>query len=292
MSASHASSSPSPPADYPPGLYLVATPIGNLGDITARALKCLAQADLILCEDSRVTGRLLKRFGIKTPMLAYHDHSAARLRPQIIARLERERIALVSDAGTPLINDPGYKLVRDARAGGCHVAVVPGASAPIAALCLSGLPSDRFLFAGFAPAKAAARRRFYQDFAGLQATLLVFETAPRLAASLSDAAAVLGPRPAAICRELTKLHEQVIDGPLDRLAAQIAAQPVKGEIVLVIAPPADDQPVLDDAAIDARLRQLLRGHGVRDAAALLAAETGLPRKRLYARALALAASHA
>ncbi len=249
-------------------------------------------ADLILCEDSRVTGRLLKHFGINTPMLAYHDHNAARLRPQIIARLEGDRIALVSDAGTPLINDPGYKLVRDARAAGRHVAVVPGVSAPITALCLSGLPSDRFLFAGFAPAKTAARRRFYQDFASLRATLLVFETAPRLAASLSDAAAVLGPRPAAICRELTKLHEQVIAGPLDRLAAQIAAQPVKGEIVLVIAPPADDQPVLDDAAIDARLRQLLLGHGVRDAAALLAAETGLPRKRLYARALALAASHA
>ncbi|GAB4150440.1 MAG: 16S rRNA (cytidine(1402)-2'-O)-methyltransferase [Sphingomonadales bacterium] len=292
MPVAHAPSPSPPPADYPPGLYLVATPIGNLGDITARALECLAQADLILCEDSRVTGRLLKHFGIDAPMLAYHDHNAARLRPQIIARLQHDRIALVSDAGTPLINDPGYKLVRDARAGGRHVAVLPGVSAPIAALCLSGLPSDRFLFAGFAPAKTAARRRFYQEFASLQATLLVFETAPRLAASLADAAAVLGSRPAAICRELTKLHEQVIAGGLDDLAAQIAAQPVKGEIVLVIAPPKDERPVLDDAAIDDRLRRLLRDHGVRDAAALLAAETGLPRKRLYARALALAASHA
>lgn len=275
-------------APLPPGLYLVATPIGNLGDITARALECLRQADLILCEDSRVTGRLLKYFAIGTPMTAYHDHVAERLRPQILTRLDSERIALVSDAGTPLINDPGYKLVRAARQAGHHVSILPGPSAPVAALCLSGLPSDRFLFAGFVPPKTAARRTFFHGLRAIGATLIVFETAPRLAASLADAAAVLGPRPAAICREITKLYEEVIAGPLPDLAARIQAQPVKGEIVLVIGPPDAPAPVMDDDAIDARLRALLAGHGVKDAAAILAAETGLARKTLYARALHLA----
>jgi len=270
-----------------PGLYLVATPIGNLGDVTLRALAVLRGVDRIFCEDTRITARLLARFGIGTPLGLYHDHNAEQVRPSVLAALRRgARIALVSDAGTPLVSDPGYKLVRAAIAENLPVTVTPGASALLAALILSGLPPDVFLFGGFLPPREAARRRVLDSWSRLAATLVFFESAARLAGCLADMADVLGNRPAAIARELTKLHEEMRRGRLVDLAAHYrAAGPPRGEAVIVVGAPEPSTP--DDAEVGERLRAALAELGVSAAAALVAAETGLPRSELYRRALAL-----
>jgi 16S rRNA (cytidine1402-2'-O)-methyltransferase len=275
----------------PPGLYVVATPIGNTGDITFRALEVLRAADVIACEDTRTTGSFLARLGVSTALTAYHEHNAARQRPALLARLERgEAVALVSDAGTPLVSDPGYKLTRAVIDAGHPVIPIPGASAPLAALVASGLPSDRFLFAGFLPPRAAARTTALADLAPVAATLVLFESARRLPETLTAMAEGLGERPAAVCRELTKLHEEVRRGSLSELAAHYAeAGAPRGEVVIVVGPPATADaagPAPED--LDARLRALLaEGLGTRDAAARVATETGLPRRALYQRALAL-----
>ena len=273
-----------------PGLYIVATPIGNLGDMTSRAIETLRQADVIACEDTRVTGTLRTRFGITTPMTPYHDHNADRVRPELVGRLkEGAAVALVSDAGTPLVSDPGYKLVRDCIDSGVAVIPIPGPSALLAALVVSGLPSDRVMFAGFLPAKSGARREALAELRDLSATLVFYEAAPRLAAALADLAAVLGPRPAAICRELTKLHEEVRRGTLAELAAHYAdADTPKGEIVVVVGGAAKDKPAASAADLDAALHQALATQSVRDAAAGVADMLGLPRRAVYARALDLA----
>ncbi|MEZ5830713.1 MAG: 16S rRNA (cytidine(1402)-2'-O)-methyltransferase [Dongiaceae bacterium] len=269
-------------------LILIATPIGNLGDITARALEGLKNADLIACEDSRVTAKLLAAAGIEKPLMPYHDHNAETARPKILARVRAgERVALVSDAGTPLISDPGYKLVQAAVAEGLSVTMLPGPSAPIMALALSGLPSDRFLFGGFLPSKSKARRDAITEAARAPVTLVFFETAPRLVDSLRDLQAVLGDRKAAVARELTKLFEEV---RRDRLAALIAhyeeAGPPKGEIVIVVGPPEEEAASAED--VDALLRRALATMSVKDAAATVSAATGKPKREVYARALALA----
>jgi 16S rRNA (cytidine1402-2'-O)-methyltransferase len=270
------------------GLVIVATPIGNAGDITLRALELLRRADRIACEDTRVTGGLMARYGIATPLLAYHEHNAARMRPLLLERLRGgETIALVADAGTPLISDPGYKLVRAVVEAGIPVTTMPGASAALAALVLSGLPTDRFFFAGFLPPRTAARRAELLEFAGIPATLIFFESTGRLAATLADMASVLGARDAAVARELTKLYEEVRRGPVGELAAHYAAiDPPKGEIVILIGPPAAAE--ASDAAIDDALRVALAQASLRDAVADVAAALGAPRRRVYARALALA----
>ena len=266
----------------------MATPIGNLGDLSPRAARTLSAVDLIACEDTRVTARLLAACGASTPMQPYHEHNAARVRPRILARLGAgERVALVSDAGTPLVSDPGLKLVQAAIAAGHAVTVVPGPNAALAALVLSGLPSDRFLFAGFLPPKAAARRAGLQELAAVKATLVVYESPARLAATLADMALVLGDRPAAVARELTKLYEEVRRGTLAGLAAAYAAlPPPKGEVTLVIGPPGHAAPALDDAALDAHIDAALAAHTLKDAVARVAAATGLPRRAVYLRALA------
>ncbi len=270
-----------------PGLYLVATPIGNLGDVTLRALAVLRGVDRILCEDTRVTARLLARYGIVKPLDLYHDHNAEQARPAVLAALGRgARIALVSDAGTPLVSDPGYKLVRAAIAENLPVTMAPGPSAALAALTLSGLPPDVFLFAGFLPPRRAARRRVLESWSSLAATLVFFEGTARLAACLADMADLLGGRPAAVARELTKLHEEIRRGQLPDLAAHYRdAGPPRGEVVIVVGAPEPSAP--DHAEINERLRAALAELGVRDAAARLAAETGLPRSELYRRALAI-----
>jgi 16S rRNA (cytidine1402-2'-O)-methyltransferase len=271
-----------------PGLHIVATPIGNLGDITLRALATLAGADLIACEDTRVTRKLLDRYAIATPLAPYHDHNAAAARPKLLRRLaEGAAIALVSDAGTPLISDPGYKLVREAQEAGHAVTALPGASAVLTALTLAGLPTDQFLFAGFLPPKQAARRTRIAELARIPATLVVFETGPRVAAALADLADGLGQREAALCRELTKLHEEIRRGDLASLAQGCATGEVRGEIVIVIAPPTAAQlPTADDA--DALLRRALTRVSLKDAVGEVAVATGLPRRELYRRALVIA----
>jgi 16S rRNA (cytidine1402-2'-O)-methyltransferase len=270
------------------GLYLVATPIGNLGDITVRALEVLAAVDLIACEDTRVTRKLLDRYGIATPLTSYHEHNAAQARPKLLARLaDGAAIALVSDAGTPLVSDPGYKLVREARAAGANVTALPGASAVLAALTVSGLPTDRFLFEGFLPAKEAARRARIAELERIPATLVLFETGARIAASLADLAAGLGPREAALCRELTKFYEEIRRGDLATLAHQAADAPEpRGELVIVVAPP-DRQDDVSAADLDALLRQALDRLSVKDAVAEIAAVSGAPRREVYRRAIAL-----
>jgi 16S rRNA (cytidine1402-2'-O)-methyltransferase len=282
---------PGPPDAEPilaPGLYLVATPIGNLGDIGLRALAVLRGADRIYCEDTRVTAKLLARYRIGTTLEPYHDHNAEAVRPAVLAALRcGERVALVSDAGTPLISDPGYKLVRAAIADDLPVTAIPGASAALSALVVSGLPPDRFLFAGFLPRQASARRRALTGWAGLNATLVFYEAPPRLAVALADMAEILGPRPAAVARELTKLHEEVRRGQLCDLAEHFRrAGPPRGETVIVVAPPPEPAPP-GEAEIDQRLRAAIAAGGVREAATRLATETGLPRQALYRRALAI-----
>ena len=278
---------PDPDAPLAPGLYVAATPIGNLGDASARLLDVLARADGVLCEDTRITGKLLSAYAIKASLHPYHDHSGPDVREKVLARLEDgAALALVSDAGTPLVSDPGYKLVREARARGVAVHAVPGPSAPIAALMVSGAPTDRFSFHGFLPPKSKARRDALTALGARQETLLFFETAPRLAASLADIAEALGPRTVSVARELTKTFEEVVTGPASDLAARYETAPTKGEIVLVIHPGEGDAP-LTEAEIDAALLAALSEHRIKDAAALVAEATGLPRKQLYARALAL-----
>ena len=272
----------------PAGLHLVATPIGNLRDITLRALEVLAGADLIACEDTRVTRKLIDRYGITTPLTPYHDHNAAQVRPQLLARMDGGgALALASDAGTPLVSDPGYKLVRAAHAAGLTVTALPGPSAVLAALTISGVPSDRFFFEGFLPAKEGQRRSRIAELKRIPATLVLFESGPRVAAALADLAAGLGAREAAICRELTKLHEEVRRGDLATLARDLAAAPEpRGEIVLVIAPP-DTREGEAKGQLDQLLRNALGRHSVKDAVAEIAAVTGLSRREVYQRALAL-----
>ena len=273
-----------------PGLYIVATPIGNLGDISARAAAVLARADLIAAEDTRVTAKLLSHLGLRIKMTPYHDHSDERARADLVARMADEVVVLVSDAGTPLISDPGYKLVRDARAAGRHVTTLPGPCAAIAAITLSGLPSDRFLFAGFLPNKAKARADTIAEFAGLRATLVFYESGPRLAAALAALADGLGNRDAAVVREITKLYEECVAGPLAELAVRYADAPPKGEIVIVVAPPPDDgTEEADEATVDAALRDALADQPVARAAKAIAKRFGRDRHAVYARALELKA---
>jgi 16S rRNA (cytidine1402-2'-O)-methyltransferase len=275
-----------------PGLYVVSTPIGNLGDITLRALEILAGVDQILAEDTRHSRRLLDHYGIETPVGAYHEHNAETARPLVLARLEQgQALALISDAGTPLISDPGYKLGLEAAAQGFRVYPVPGASALLAALVASGLPTDRFFFEGFLPAKMEARRARLNALARIEATLVFYEAPQRLAASLADLAAELGDRPARVARELTKLHETVQAGTLGELATFYASAEVKGEIVVVVAPPAPAA-AIDDAVLTRELEALLEDHTTKDAAAILAARHALPRRDLYARALELSRGRA
>ena len=270
------------------GLYLVATPIGNLRDISLRALETLAAADVIACEDSRVTRKLTEHYGIATPLTPYHEHNAAEARPKLLARLaEGQTIALVSDAGTPLISDPGYKLVRAASEAGHAVIAVPGASAVLTALGVAGLPTDRFFFEGFLPPKQAARQKRIAALATIPATLVLFESGPRLPAALADLAVGFGPRAAAICRELTKLHEEIRRGDLAQLASHYeSGGETRGEIVIVVAPPADNAETADD--VDDLLRQALIRVSVKDAVGEVALATGRPRREVYQRALALA----
>jgi 16S rRNA (cytidine1402-2'-O)-methyltransferase len=273
-----------------PGLHLVATPIGNLADITLRALATLAAADLVYCEDTRMSRRLLERYAIKVPVKAYHEHNAQKLRPVILDQLkDGARLALISDAGMPLISDPGYKLVREAIEEGLAVHAVPGPSAPLMALVLSGLPTDRFTFAGFLPNRAGARRTVLASLAGHDATLIFFETAPRVAAALADIAEVLGDPPVALARELTKFHEEVLRGTASEVAAAIAARGgVKGEITLVVAPP-EPAGMVDEVEIDEALAVALDEMSPGKAASQLARRFRLPRRELYQRALALKA---
>ena len=269
-----------------PGLYIVATPIGNLSDLSVRAAATLRGASLILAEDKRVTAKLLAHVEATAPMAVYHDHSSEAERTLILARLGSEAVALVSDAGTPLISDPGYKLVRAARAAGHAVHTIPGACAAIAALTLAGLPTDRFLFAGFLPSKAKARGDAIAELAAIRASLVFYESGPRLGETLAALAAGLGARDGAVIREISKLHEETVTGTLADLATRYADAPPKGEIVIVVGPPGEGE-VASDEALDAALRTALETQTPSRAAAEVAADLGIPRKRAYARALVL-----
>jgi 16S rRNA (cytidine1402-2'-O)-methyltransferase len=269
-----------------PGLYIVATPIGNLGDLSPRAADILSRADVIAVEDSRVTAGLLRHVGTKTPMVPYHDHNAEGVRPGLIARMATEAVALVSDAGTPLISDPGFKLVRDARAAGHLVVTIPGPCAAVAALTLAGLPTDRFLFVGFLPSKAHARAEAIAEIATIRATLVLYESGPRLGASLAALAEGLGDREAAVTREITKKFEEAVTGTLSTLAARYADAPPRGEIVIVIAPPGEAPPASAEDA-DVALAEALTRLSTGQAASEVAKALGLDRKTLYARALVL-----
>ena len=268
----------------PPGLYIVATPIGNLGDMTSRAAETLCRADYILAEDKRVTAKLLAHIGAKAPMMSYHDHSDERLRERILADLGTKAVALVSDAGTPLISDPGYKLVRAARQAGLAVHTLPGPSAAIAALTLAGLPTDRFLFLGFLPTKSKARAEAIGEIASVRASLVLYESGPRLSETIAALANGLGDREAVVARELTKLHEETVSGTLAELASRYANATPKGEIVIVVAPPPRAGPAsIDD--IDVALDEALTRLSPSRAAAEVAERLGLPRKQVYARAM-------
>jgi 16S rRNA (cytidine1402-2'-O)-methyltransferase len=270
-----------------PGLYLVATPIGNAADISLRALDVLRRVVLVACEDTRLTGRLLDRHGVSARLTPYHEHNAEAARPAILARLrDGDAVALVSDAGTPLVSDPGYKLVRAVIAEGLPVTALPGPSAALAGLLLSGLPPDRFLFTGFLPPRSVARRRALQELAGVPATLILYESPHRLPAALADMAMILGDRPAAVARELTKLFEEVRRDGLAALSDHFAAAgPPRGEVVIVVGPPLAAASGAQSHDLDALLDAALQDASVRDAAAQVAAETGLPRREVYARAL-------
>ncbi len=272
---------------FNPGLYVTATPIGNMKDITLRAIEVMQNANLILCEDTRITARLCQAYEISTRLRAYHDHNGAGMRPYILERLQNgERIVLISDAGTPLISDPGYKLVRAVRDAGLPVFTVPGASALTAALAIAGAPTDRFLFAGFLPPKSAARQAALAGLAGIQATLLFYETGPRLAASLRDMARVLGDRLGAVARELTKLHEEVREASLASLADHYEDHGApKGEIVVIVHPPIEEP--ASDAYLADLLSKLLADNSLKDAASIASEQTGAPRKKLYNLALRL-----
>jgi 16S rRNA (cytidine1402-2'-O)-methyltransferase len=272
-----------------PGLHLVATPIGNVGDLSPRAFAALSEADIVLCEDTRVTGKLLGLSGIRRPLLSYHEHNAARVRPQIVERLRAgAAVALVSDAGTPLVSDPGYKLVRDAIAAGIGVFAVPGPSAALAALIVSGLPTDRFFVAGFLPTRRSQRRRAIAELAPVPGTLILFEAARRLPDTLADLAAELGSRDAAVARELTKRFEQVRRGSLAELAAHYGETGApRGEVAIVIGPPARLAEQPSPQELDQRLAAALESQSPAAAAAAVAAATGQPRRELYRRALVL-----
>ena len=268
----------------PPGLHIVATPIGNLGDLSPRAAETLRSADRILAEDTRVTAKLLAHIGAKAPMTRYDDHSGEAERQRIVDCLGEQAFALVSDAGTPLISDPGYKLVRAARAAGRAIHSVPGPSAAIAALSLAGLPTDRFLFLGFLPAKAKARSDSIAEIANIRATLVLYESGPRLADTLAALAQGLGQREAAVARELTKLHEECVTGTLSGLAERYADSAPKGEIVIIVGPSLEAVPASDEA-LDAALDDALKRLSPSRAAAEVAEQLKVPRKRAYARAL-------
>jgi len=272
-----------------PGLHIVATPIGNLRDISFRALATLAAADGVLAEDTRTSKTLLAHYGISTPLYPYHEHNAEQMRPKILGKLrEGGKLALISDAGTPLVSDPGYKLVAEVVAEGLPVTGIPGPSAVLAALVLAGLPTDRFFFEGFLPSKAAARRGRLTELAAIPGTLVFFESPRRLAEMLSDAAAVLGERPGAVARELTKFYETVRRGPLSVLAAHYEGEEeARGEIVVVIGPPGAETEAAAGDAIGERLRIALAELSLKEAVAQVAAETGQPRRKVYARALEL-----
>ena len=267
-----------------PGLYIVATPIGNLGDLSPRAAHILSNAAVVAVEDSRVTAGLLRHIGVKRPMTPYHDHNAEHVRPGLIARMGTEAVALVSDAGTPLISDPGYKLVRDARAAGHLVVTIPGPCAAIAALTLAGLPTDRFLYCGFLPPKAQARAAAIAEIATVRATLVIYESGPRLGATLAALAEGLGDREAAVTREITKRFEEAVTGTLSMLAARYADAPPRGEIVIVVAPPGEPEAAsVDDA--EAALVEALTRLPMAKAVSEVAKKLGVDRKELYARAL-------
>lgn len=268
------------------GLYVVATPIGNLSDLSPRAAETLRAADLVLAEDTRVTGKLLAHASASVPMRRYDDHSTDRDRDAIVERLATEAVTLVSDAGTPLISDPGYKLVRAARDAGYQVRTVPGPCAAIAGLTVSGLPTDRFLFLGFLPAKAKARSDAIAEIAAVRATLIIYEGGPRLADTLLALAAQLGAREAAVARELTKLHEECVTGTLPELAARYAENIPKGEIVIIVGPAVEAEAV-SDADLDVLLEEAMVQLSPSRAAAEIAERLNIPRKRAYARALEL-----
>jgi len=272
-----------------PGLHLVATPIGNLGDITLRALETLAGVDIIFCEDTRITRRLTERYGLTAELAAYHEHNAEAVRPKILQRLaDGLAIALVSDAGTPLISDPGYKLVREACRDGHHVDALPGPSAVLAALSVAALPTDRFFFEGFLPSKQQARRTRLLELARIEATLVLFEAGSRVQETLADLAGTMAGRQAAICRELTKLHEEILRGPLTELAARAGDLETRGEFVLVIGPPPRDAEILTQDALDGLLKDLLQRSSLKDAVGHAVELSGRPRREVYARALELA----
>jgi 16S rRNA (cytidine1402-2'-O)-methyltransferase len=271
------------------GLHLVATPIGNLGDITLRALETLAGVDFVACEDTRITRRLMERYAIAAPLKPYHEHNAALARPKILQQLAQgASIALVSDAGTPLISDPGFKLVREVSGAGHPVIALPGSSSVLAALTLSALPTDRFFFEGFLPAKETARRARLAEVARIEATLVLFESGNRMPATLADLAEIMGERDAAICREMTKLHEEVRRGRLSELARSAEPLETRGEFVLVIGPPAADAQIMAADDLDELLRHQLRRESLRDAVAHALELSGRPRREVYARALELA----
>ena len=280
---------PVEPPRLAPGLHLVATPIGNLRDITLRALETLAAADVIACEDSRVTRKLLDHYGMTTPLTPYHEHNAVTARPKLLARLSAgAAIALVSDAGTPLVSDPGFKLVRAACEAGVPVSAAPGPSAALAALAVAGLPTDRFFFEGFLPPKHGQRRARIAELANIPATLILYESGPRAGRTLMALAEGLGARQAAVCRELTKLHEEVRRGDLSALArAYASGAEIRGEFTIVIAPPAPDAGRPGAGEVDALLRRALQHASVKDAVSDVAAATGRPRREIYQRALAL-----
>ena len=273
------------PEPLAPGLYIVATPIGNLGDITVRAVETLERCHAIACEDTRVTGKLIRHLGISKPLWRYDDHASASDRQRLLDAMRGQAVALVSDAGTPLVSDPGYRLVREAREVGIRVTSLPGPNAPVLALTLSGLPNDRFLFAGFLPQKEKARCDVLAKLASVPSTLIFFETAPRLAKSLAAIAEVLPGREVAVARELTKMHEECRTGSPGDLLAHYEAHPPRGEIVLLVGPPAEAETSAVDA--DAMLREALADFKPSQAAAQVAKATGLDRKALYARALEL-----
>jgi 16S rRNA (cytidine1402-2'-O)-methyltransferase len=272
-----------------PGLHLVATPIGNLGDITLRALETLAGVDIIACEDTRITRRLTERYGISALLKPYHEHNAALARPKILEKLGQGlSIALVSDAGTPLISDPGFKLVRDVYAAGFPVIALPGPSSVLAALAVAALPTDRFYFEGFLPAKQVARRARLTELSRIDATLVIFESGSRIEDSLHDLAGIMGGRDAAICRELTKLHEEVRRAPVSKLAEAAGALENRGEFVVVVGPPPADAQIMGADDLDELLRETLQRNSLKDAVAHAVELSGRPRREIYARALELA----
>ena len=270
-----------------PGLYIVATPIGNLGDITRRAIDLLGRVDFVACEDSRVTGKLLNHLGIKRQMIRYDDHSKSEDRERLIGLMHRKSVALVSDAGTPLISDPGFKLVREARAAGVAITSLPGASAAIVALTLSGLPTDRFYFHGFLPAKSGAKAREIESLKAIHATLVFYESGPRLAATLQAMGEAWGAREAAVVREISKKFEETRTGDLRTLAAGYADAAPKGEIVIVVAPSVDEAEQADDSTVERALKEALETMSTSKAASTVAKQYGLERRTVYSQAMAL-----